>query len=58
MGGMREKGVEREKEKMNNVHCHKCDIRVENYLLDLAARSPVAQLRTALRNSRGKRLEY
>lgn len=30
------------------------NIRIDNYLLDLAARSPVAQLRTGLRNSEGR----
>lgn len=40
---------ESEKEMMNNVHCHKCKIRIEKHQLDLAARSPVAQLRTVLK---------
>lgn len=41
---------ERESEKeMMNVHCHKCKIRIEKHQLDLAARSPVAQLRTVLK---------
>lgn len=31
---------------MNNVHCHKCKMKTEKYLLDLAARSSVAQLGT------------
>ena len=46
-GEKRERGSE--KEMMNNVHCHKRKNRIEKHWLDLAARSPVAQLRTILK---------